>query len=138
MVAVILVTDDVPTLTTTLRAIIALVDVQSAVSRQSFTTSSAVVIAPVETGADVVAPPFKRKRADVHHVPIFRAGPAQQTVHAQVAKTAHNLRQCFVVGEILEAHGAKHRSSLDQPTYGARSFHRDLVEKRLVPSHRRS
>jgi hypothetical protein len=52
------------------------------VSREPFSPGGAVVIAAIETGADVVAPPLERERPDVNDVTVFGAGAAQETIHA--------------------------------------------------------
>jgi len=57
------VTDDVPTLITTRLVIVLIVtgvaQVQAAVTSQTLTTSGAVVLTAIETGATFVAPPFE-------------------------------------------------------------------------------
>jgi hypothetical protein len=79
------VTEEVPTLTTTLRLVIIVVDaVEATVSRESFPASSAMVLAAVQARAHFVAPPLKGQRANGHDVTVAHARSREKTIDTQI------------------------------------------------------
>src|ERR1035438_9876885 len=86
----------------------------------------------VESGAHLVAPPFKREWPDVDHVAVENTRSREHSIDAQRAQASHDLGQGSVVGEVLEPYGAYRRSSVDDPRVGGAALDGDLIRERRV------
>jgi hypothetical protein len=121
------VTDDVPILTTTLRLVVTPSKIESAVTSEPLTTSSAMVLAAVESRAHFVTPPLKGERPDGDDVAVAHARAREKAVDPEFAEAMDDLGEGLIVGEILKANRASGRATVHRP--GARSvtLERDLL-----------
>jgi hypothetical protein len=97
------------------------------VASQAFASSSAVVITTIKPSAHFIAPPLKRERPHVHHVPVAYAGSVQKSIDAEFSESMNNLVQSLIVSEILKTYGSTRGPTVNNPAARPNSLHRDFL-----------
>jgi hypothetical protein len=91
-----------------------------------------VVVATVQSGTDLVAPPLEGEGPDGDHVTVTHTRSREHPVHPECTQSAHDLGERLVVREVLETYCSDSRTALDTPGVLAFSFDEDLIGQRLV------
>ena len=86
-----------------------------------------MVLAPVQSRADGVAPPLKRECTHGDHVAVSHSRASEKSLHPEFAQAVNNLSESFVVSEVLKTYGSRGGTPLDNPSVLALALDGDLI-----------